>query len=920
MNINLTINGKPITATQGQTILEAAANNGIHIPTLCNDERVVPSGACGVCVVSVEKSARLLRACSTMAADGMVIDTETARVREARNSAISLLLSDHTGDCRPPCSQACPANTDCQGYVGLIANGAYREALSLIREKLPIPGCIGRVCPAPCEGACRREMVEEPISIAHLKTFAADTAKAMGAYPAPTPKADTGKHIGIVGGGPGGLTAANFLRLGGHQVTIYDAMPHMGGMLRYGIPSYRLPREVLDDEISQIEALGVTMKNGVKIGQNMTFDHLRQNHDAVLLAIGAWQSAPLRCPGEEHAGVVGGIDFLREVAMGELTTLSGKHVAVVGGGNTAMDACRTAVRLGAESVTNIYRRTKAEMPAQAIEIQEAEEEGVIFKFLTNPLEIQAENGHANNVRLQQMELGEPDASGRRSPVPIPNAEENLAVDLVLLAIGQNVNPTGLDGVELTRWKTIIADEGSFATNLTGVFAVGDATNNGASIAIEAIGEAQKAAVVIDKFLTTGEEVAYKPQILVVNENVTPEEFADVAKAKREAMPHVKPELRRKNFDSVNLGYSEEQAKSEAHRCLECGCSDYFECKLLHYANVYNVGVPTYTGDKTDAPLDLSHKYITRNPEKCILCGLCVRVCEQTMDTGALGFDGRGFGTAVKPAFDQPLTETDCTSCGQCVALCPTGALAERLPLAKNVPLAETRTHSVCTNCGNGCNVTYTSHGSLLLRALPRSTDENPGILCEVGRFGQLDIQQNRATVETMHKNGQQPETDNDGIYDVFRLEVTGVISGSYTNETVAIIMDFFKEIQAKNVYALKGKPADWDKLTPSQLKEIEGNSRGLENAGVNMNTAALEADIASGKIEALYILGSEFPAHWRNKVGKIIIATPVMSESAHTADYVVPYHAPFERAGTITDVNGQMREVKAAVAQSLTKA
>jgi len=915
MNINLTINGQSIVAKQGQTILEAATANGIHIPSLCNDERVAASGACGVCVVSIENSPRLLRACSTMATDGMVISTETERVRETRNSALSLLLSDHTGDCRPPCAQACPANTDCQGYVGLIANGAYREALSLIREKLPLPGCIGRVCPAPCEGACRREMVEEPISIAHLKTFAADMAKSTGTIFVPVAKADTGKHVGIVGGGPGGLTAANFLRLSGHKVTIYDAMPQMGGMLRYGIPAYRLPREVLDDEISQIEATGVTMKNGVKIGKDIAFEQLRESHDAVLLAIGAWSSAPLRCPGEEYNGVVGGIDFLREVSLGELTTLAGKHVAVVGGGNTAMDACRTAVRLGAESVTNIYRRTKAEMPAQAIEIKEAEEEGVIFKFLTNPLEIEAENGSVSNIRLQKMELGEPDASGRRSPVPIPNAEENLAVDLVLLAIGQNVNPSGLDGVELTKWKTIVADEGSFATNLPGVFAVGDATNNGASIAIEAIGEAQKAAVVIDEFLTTGQQITFARPIVVEDKSVTAEKLADVPKAKREAMPHVNPNVRNKNFEAVNLGFTEAQAKAEAHRCLECGCSDYFECKLIHYANAYNVEVPTYAGEKTEAPLDLSHKHIARNPEKCILCGLCVRVCDETMGTGALGFDVRGFGTAVRPAFSQPLPETDCTGCGQCVTLCPTGALAERLPLAKNVPLAETRTDSVCTNCGNGCNLTYTSHGSLLLRALPRSIKEKPGILCEKGRFGQLDIQRNRITVPLIRKNGELVEATAEDEEISIKAEFTVVISGVFSNETIASMMEYAQQtLKTESIYALKRKPGEWDSLSDEELKQIDGNSRGLENAGVNMNTSALDTDIESGKVKALFVFGDEIPVKWRNKIDLLIMASATMSDSVATADMVIPILAPFEVTGTITDVSGQVREIKAAVA------
>jgi len=875
--INLTINGQAVSGKEGQTIFEVAFENNIHIPTLCHDERVEPAGACGVCVVESDKSPRLLRACSTVIAEGMAINTDTPRVREARDSALSLLLSDHTGDCRPPCAQKCPAQTDCQGYIGLVANGAYQEALSLIREKLPLPGCIGRVCPAPCEEGCRREKVEEPVAIAHIKTFVTDTASVK----LPKAKSDTGKHVGIIGGGPGGLTAAYFLRLNGHKVTIYDAMPQMGGMLRYGIPSYRLPREVIDEEIELIESLGVTMKNNVKIGEEMSFAQLQKEHDAVLIAIGAWTSAGLRCPGETLPGVVGGIDFLREVALGKAASLQNKHIAVVGGGNTAMDACRTAMRLGAASVTNIYRRTKAEMPAQAIEIKEAEEEGVIFKFLTNPLEIVEENGSAASIRLQIMELGEPDASGRRSPVPVEGAEEVINVDLVLLAIGQNVNPDGLENVELTKWRTIIADEGNFTTNIPGVFAVGDATNNGASIAIEAIGEAQKAAVVMDKFLLNGEINAFKAPFVVTDENWEVE--ADTPKAKREAMPHAKPDIRRKNFDPVNLGYTEAQAKAEAMRCLECGCSDYFECKLLDYARRYNIK-PEYLGEKTKAAIDASHPNIIRNPEKCVLCGLCVRVCDQALDVTALGFDGRGFGTTVKPAFDEPLAESDCKGCGQCVALCPTGALAERLPLAKNVPLRESFTESHCVHCERACPVTYSSHGNLLLRAIPAKND----FLCETGRFSAINIQHNRIKKPTI--NGKEVSMEEAKAFIKKNAPDAIAISDKCTNEAREEITSKAKD---ENIYSLKTKMPEAAKLLVKQDSVNE--------------VCALEADVMSGKVKKLMVYGDTIPAEWRDKLDLLVIADSVVSEASKVADVVLPFAAPFESTGT------RAKPLKAAV-------
>ena len=914
--IHLIINGLAVVGQEGRTIYETAAANGIHIPTLCHDERIKPVGACGICVVEVENSRNLMRACSTMAAEGMVINTDTPRVQETVTSALALLISDHTGDCRPPCVLACPAHTDCQGYIGLIANGAYKEALELIREKLPLPGCIGRVCPAPCEDACRREMAEEPISIAHLKTFVADMVK--GEYVLPEPKADTGKHVAIVGGGPGGLTAAYFLRLNGHKVTVYDAMPKMGGMLRYGIPDYRLPQEILDDEISHIQAIGVEMKNGFRLGQSFTLDELRTGHDAVLLAIGAWSSAPLRCPGEDRDGVVGGIDFLREVALGNASDLADKHIAVVGGGNTAMDACRTALRLGAASVTNIYRRTKDEMPAQAIEILEAEEEGVVFKFLSNPLEIQGETGHADRMRLQKMRLGEPDAGGRRSPVPIPGEEETISADLVILAIGQNVNPAGLDNVELTKWHTIAADENTFETNLNGVFAVGDATNNGAGIAIEAIAEARKAAEVMNNYLITGTVAAYEPLFSVTREDISSDEFKDIVKVNREAMPHVSPDVRRHTFEQVNLGFSEDPAKSEAGRCLECGCNDYFDCKLISYVNMYKVQPSYGSGAKTIGAADESHPYIARDPKKCILCGLCVRVCDEVMDVGVIDFDGRGYDTGIKPAFDKPLADTDCVSCGQCVALCPTGALIERLPLAKSVPLDETLTKSICVYCGMGCDLIYASHGSLLLRVLP----SDAGLLCSIGRFESLGIWRNRITVPFVAGKEASIEEAvafiNKKAADYDSGHIAAAISGTCTNEVIAEILLYAKEtLKTDKIYALKGRGESLPEAAKILTKDMdllpEGNSRGLVDAGVNMGSGALEQAIQNGQVKALFVFGDTPHVEWRDKVDFLVLADVTMSGAADKADVVLPFAAPFETTGTVTSHDGRHKRLSAAV-------
>ncbi|MBQ8605742.1 MAG: FAD-dependent oxidoreductase [Clostridia bacterium] len=668
--MNITINGKKCTFEKGQTILEVATANGIEIPTLCHAENVKHYGACGICVVEGENMPKLMRACSTLAADGMNIFTESERVKQVRKIALELLMSDHEGDCVGPCSLNCPAGTDAQGYIKLIAQGENEKAVELIKETNPLPASIGRVCPHPCETACRRKNVEQPLSIAYLKAYAADKVLASGGIKV-VPDAKTGKKVAIVGGGPAGLTAAYFLALKGHDVTVYDAMPQMGGMLRYGIPEYRLPKKVLDTEIAEIEALGVTMINNTRIGETITLDSLKNEFDATLVAIGAWNNMSLRCKGEELDGNMGGIEFLRKVALHEEINI-GKNVAIVGGGNTAMDACRTAVRCGAENVYVIYRRTRNEMPAEDIEIEEAIEEGVTFKFLTNPAEIIGENGRVKQVKLQVMELGEPDASGRRSPVAVEGKFEILDVDTVITAIGQKVNVKGFEQLELNAKGIISADTHTFATSVPGVFAVGDATNRGASIAIEAIGEANKAALVIHGFLLGMETPYVKP--FVSEKHPTAEYFEKYEKAERAVMPTLSPDIRKTNFDQVILGFSDEQAKKEASRCLECGCHDYKDCKLIKYANMYPIEPSRLAGEKHSCFTEKRLVSIERDQGKCILCNLCVRECKEVAGKGILGLVDRGFKTVIKPEFNDPKTINCCADCHLCVDACPTGAL------------------------------------------------------------------------------------------------------------------------------------------------------------------------------------------------------------------------------------------------------
>ena len=712
--VNLTINGKAVQAPEGSTILEAARLADIYIPTLCYDEAVEVYGACGLCVVEAQGIPKLLRSCSAKVSEGMVVNTESERVVQSRKIAMELLMSAHDGDCVAPCQLNCPAKTDCQGYVGLIANGEYDAAIKLIKNKIPLPASIGRVCPHPCEKACRRKNVEEPINIAQLKAFAADMDLKSDSY-LPECKPASGKTVAIIGGGPAGLTAAYYLTIMGHSVTVYDMMDKMGGMLRYGIPQYRLPKEVLDKEIAIIEKAGVKLVNNVKLGKDFTIKSLKEQNDAVIVAVGAWKSSSMRTPGEELEGVYGGIDFLRAVIQGNAPEI-GEKVAICGGGNTAMDACRTAVRLGAKEVYVIYRRTRNEMPADKLEIDEAEEEGVTYKFLTNPLSFNGENGKLKSVTLQLMELGEPDASGRRKPVPIEGKTEEIELDSVILAIGQKLVAEDVSELTLNNRGNIEADPDFFTTDIEGVFAIGDATNRGASIAIEAIGEADRCARAVDAFLNGQALDTRVPYISKRDESTI--DYSDREQKSRLNPKVLAPEVRNKNFDEVSLGFTEEEAQEEAKRCLECGCREYFKCKLLKVAQRYDIMPERFKGVMPQKYTHDENAFIERNTAKCILCGLCVRSCREVMNLSSIGLLGRGFTTDVSPAFSLPLDRTNCNNCGLCVQLCPTGSLTEKFALDKQVPLDEEYTEEFVDIDGKQASVKVSRYNGKVLRVIP----------------------------------------------------------------------------------------------------------------------------------------------------------------------------------------------------------
>lgn len=697
--VNIVINGKECKADTEKTLLDNILENGFSLPHLCHNKQLESYGGCGLCLVMVEGIGKPLRACSTTVSEGMKITTNTEALEKSRKVALSLILSDHAGDCKAPCFKACPTHQDIQAYVGLIANGENEEAIKVIKKDNPLPRSIGRVCPHPCEDACRRNHLEGAVSICSLKRFAADECSDY----IPECEKSNGKKVAIIGGGPAGLSCAYFLLLKGYSVEIFEAQGKAGGMLRYGIPAYRLPKDILDSEIESIEKMGAKINYNKKLGTDFTIAELKEKYDAVFVATGAWQSSSLRCEGENATGVIGGIDFLYKVANGEKVDL-GKKVAVVGGGNTAIDAVRTAVRLGAEEVTLLYRRTEDEMPAEKDEIKDAKEEGVKFKFLVAPINVVEENGVAKGIKLQVMELGEPDSSGRRTPVAIEGETEILYCDTIISAIGQAVVKSDVSELELTKKGTISACETSFKTSIDGVFAAGDVINKGPDIAVRAIAGGKNAARSIDCYLNG---IDLTPEFLdyAENKSFSPDVLAGTPEINRVEITLTDANERRNDFSEVAKTLTKEEAIKEASRCLECGCASVYDCQLLPLMREYNSFEMNINGKQRQYKKDKSHPFIVRDNNKCILCALCVRTCNEVSKTENLGLFGRGFTTVPKTAFDLPLGESNCVSCGACVNVCPTGALTTKTPTNKNIVLPFTQEEVTCELCENACRFT-----------------------------------------------------------------------------------------------------------------------------------------------------------------------------------------------------------------------
>ncbi|MCX6149615.1 MAG: molybdopterin-dependent oxidoreductase [Ignavibacteriales bacterium] len=795
-NVKLIINGKEVETTPDKTILEAVHENRLDIiPTLCDDKRLEHYTSCFMCVVEVEGMNKLVPSCSTKVGNGMKIKTNSEKVFKSRKTALELLMSNHYADCIGPCKNNCPAGVDVQTYIAFISMGKYKEALKLVKENNPLPLSICRVCVRDCEVDCRRNYIDEPVAVNALKRFIADL-DAQNKW-IPELKSKKNKKVAVVGSGPAGLTCAYYLTLEGYEVKIFEKLPELGGMLRYGIPEYRLPKKVLDDEIKWILDLGVDVKTGAALGVDFSLEELKeQGFESIFIAVGAHKATKLGLDGEEKIeGVFRGIDFLREIELNHIPKFEGT-VIVVGGGNTAIDAARSALRCGADEVKIVYRRSINEMPAHHEEIEAAMKEGIDILFLTNPKSLVTENNKLTGIECLKMCLEEPKPGERPRPVPVEGSEFIIECNFVISAIGQAVDISFSKkekDLNLEKWGTVSVNKDTLETSVAGVFAGGDAVT-GPFTAISSIAQGKKAALAIINYCEIGEVkktaskfYSFKHKLGKLSER----EFESYKKQARERTVEVEVADRINNFNEVDLGITETQSILETKRCLECGCSEYSDCQLRKYCDEYQINISEFIGETRKYMVDGRHPFILLDPNKCINCGKCVRTCSEILKVSALGFVYRGFKSIVKPAMEKALTETNCIGCGNCIDVCPTGAIAEKYPFKILGTLPKEKIETICGFCSVGCKVNYKKISNDIF-FISNDTEEikdthNKGYLCTKGRFGhRYLLQKNRIFNPIIKRNGLSHHVSEDEAIIYIERKLKQLIE-EYGKESIAIV-------------------------------------------------------------------------------------------------------------------------------------
>ena len=758
--VTLTIDGNEIVAEKNLTILEVAKRSDITIPTLCYVEGKPTDKPCNLCAVEITdhekhglnsglKVEGLYRSCTTVALDGMDIQTGSENVLAYRQERLAAISKTHFGDCKAPCNLTCPGQINVQGYIAHVARGEYEEALRLVMERNPVPFSVGRVCPRFCETRCRRLLVDEAISINHLKRFVADWCMANEINLNIPREKSTGKRIAVIGGGPAGLTAAFFLTKKGHDVTIFEAATKLGGALRYGFPEYKIPKDVLDYEVNTILKMGISIRLNQKWGKDFTVQDLQdQGFEATFIAIGANVDEPLEIPCSEKPHVYPATKFLRLINEGKDVEF-GKSAAVIGGNNIAMEVARSLVRMGVEDVTIIYPRAKIEMPAHQRNIREAENEGVQFMLMVSPTQICGKSPEESRLKLDliRMKLGEPDKRGRREPIPVQGSDTSIYVDTIVSSLGQKAVKDHLNGgmieseIKISPSFNIAANPRSSQTNIDGVFAGGDAVTGPKSV-IQAVVSARRAAANIHAYVTGEEKEPADSRFNFTRgksfDDVDSKIFEGIKEKMREKMPERPAETTIQDFDEVKLGFNEKMAHKEAERCLSCGCTAFERCDLKRHDIDHNVNInKTGMGTKPLYKIDNSHPAITVDPNKCIFCFRCMRNCEyDALELRAKKVVGEGYPFEIEIDF-----KDNCVSCGKCVEHCSTGALNKKNRIVPIQSEEVKAVKSTCPYCGTGCQLEIKVKGNTVME-IGANPEQGPnyGDLCVKGRFGHNFIQ------------------------------------------------------------------------------------------------------------------------------------------------------------------------------------
>jgi len=744
--------GDCATCILSPKLVECGRNKNIEIITLADIESV--TGEAGKFEVQIRKNPRHvdLRKCNACGDCAEVcpvsLPSEFDRGLGERKAifrpypqAIPNVYGISKAEGTAPCKQACPAGVNVQGYVALIGQGRFKEAYDVIRERCPLPAVCGRICQHPCEAQCNRGDVDQPVAIRDLKRFATDWVYANGDQlaeqaPARQPPAEAREErVAIIGGGPAGLTAAHDLSQMGYRVTIFEAMPFLGGMLRLGVPEYRLPRNVLDFEIDQLLNDRIEVKLDQRIGRDLTLDGLRsQGYASIFIACGAHENLPLNVEGIECGGVVYALDFLRSVNLGEPVSV-GKRTAVIGGGNAAMDSARAALRLGSEKVTIVYRRSRAEMPALDEEIRLAEEEGVWFQMLAAPVRMIADDrGSVAGMECLRMKLGELDASGRPRPEPIEGSNFTVEADTVIVAVGQTADLEGLPGSA----GRIPCDD-ALATGIPGVFAGGDVVLGPASL-VEAMGHGHRAAEAIHRYITTGGATVQRSTDQKLASNPSP----SATRQPRHPMPQSPVQERKRDMREIDLGYSEEDAIAEARRCLNCGlCSDCRLCEkvcapgaIFHdmqpETGVLRVGAVILTPGSEELEPALRGEYGH---------GRYANVISSVQFERMLSASGPSEGKVRRPSDGGPVRRIAFIQCvgsrdsargnGYCSSICCMSATKEALVAIEHVPDADIAIFCIDIRAfgkefDRYVDSARTEHGVRYVRAIPSRVVEMPG--------------------------------------------------------------------------------------------------------------------------------------------------------------------------------------------------